>query len=260
MLDVEPVTGALGAVVRGADLAAADADLASALTDVLNWHLVVYLPDQNLDRFQLSALGRLFGPPFLHPLVNNGFDDCPDVLELRREPDQTVMFGGASWHADVTWLKPSGYLSILHAKEIPQVGGDTAFASTAACFEQLSSGLKAKLRGMRAVHSYYGPGGEEDARYLAVQPVVRKYPVTAREGLYINRMFTTRFEGMTEAESRPLLDFLFSQMERHEFTCRFRWQAGGVIIWDNRFTLHFPINDFTGERRVMIRTTVLEEE
>ncbi len=93
---------------------------------------------------------------------------------------------------------------------------------------------------------------------MAVQPVVRMKPHNGREGLYINRMFTTHFVGMTAAESRPLLDYLFAQMERHEYTCRFRWQSGGVIMWDNRFTPHFPINDFSGERRVMIRTTVLE--
>ncbi len=258
MLEIEPVTGALGAIVLGADLGAADEVLATELRAALAQNLVIYLPDQDLDRFGLSALGRLFGPPFLHPLVNNGFDDCKDVLELRREPDETAMFGGGSWHADVTWQKPSGYVSILHGKTIPAVGGDTGFASTITCFERLSSGLQDMLRSMKAIHNYYGPGGQEDARYMALQPVVRRQEETDREGLYINRMFTTRFENMTEAESRPLLGFLFDQMERHEFTCRFRWRPGGVIMWDNRFTLHFPINDFAGERRVMIRTTVLE--
>ncbi|MEM7424605.1 MAG: TauD/TfdA family dioxygenase [Pseudomonadota bacterium] len=258
MLELEPVTGALGAIARGVDLGSADESMAADLRSALGRHLVLYFPDQELDRFQLSALGRLFGPPFLHPLVDNGFDDCPDVLELRREPDETLMFGGASWHADVTWLKPSGYLSILHAKTVPPVGGDTGFASTIACFEQLSSGLQDLLRGLKAVHSYFGPGAEEQARYLAMQPVVAKQLATGREGLYVNRMFTTRFEGMTEPESRPLLNYLFAQLERHEFTCRFRWQPGGTLMWDNRFTLHFPINDFSGQLRVMIRTTVLE--
>ena len=258
MLQIEPISGALGAIVRGADLALADAGLASEIRKILDEHLVVYLPDQDLDRFHLSALGGMFGPHFLHPLVSNGYSDCPEVLELRREPEEVEMFGGASWHADVTWLKPSGYLSFLHAKEVPAVGGDTAFASTITCFEQLSSGLQGVLRNLNAIHSYYGAGNEEDDRYLAVQPVVRRHEFTGREGLYINRMFTTRFEGMSEAESRPLLNYLWAQMERHEHTCRFRWSASGVIIWDNRFTLHFPINDFSGERRVMIRTTVLE--
>lgn len=254
---VEPITGALGAVVHGLDLT----DPASAQTvlkPALDQHLVLYIPDQDLDRFQLSALGRVFGPPFLHPLVSNGFEDCPDVLELRREPDDRTMFGGASWHADVTWLEKVGYASILHAKEIPPVGGDTAFASTLTAFETLSDGLQNALRGLNAIHAYHWSEGHEDPDWRVTHPVVRRHPVTGREGLYINRMFTTRFDGMSVAESAPLLAYLFDHMEKIEHTCRFRWRVGGVLIWDNRFTLHYPVNDFSGQRRVMIRTTALE--
>lgn len=258
MTSITKLTGSLGATLAGIDLAAPSTEDISVLKKCLNEHLVVFVEDQDLDRYQLSALGRRFGPPFLHPLVNNGFDDCPDVLELRREPDQTIMFGGASWHADVTWLKPNGYVSILHGKILPETGGDTAFASTIAAFESLSTGMQEQLRKLNAVHSYYGPSGEETEPFLANHPVVRMHPTTGREGIYLNRMFVTRFEGMTAEESQPLLSYLYGLMEQHEFTCRFKWRQSGVILWDNRFTLHYPINDFIGERRVMIRTTVLE--
>ncbi|MGI9405843.1 MAG: TauD/TfdA dioxygenase family protein [Hyphomicrobiaceae bacterium] len=257
-LDVTPVTGALGTHVQGIDLSRAGDQDIDHLRAVLNEHLVLYLPNQNLDRFQLSALGNHFGPPFLHPIVDNGFDDCPDVLELLRKPGQTTMFGGESWHADVTWQKPAGYVSILHGIEIPPVGGDTAFASTQAAFAALSDGMKEMLRGMNAVHTYYWYERREGDEHTVVHPVVRKHPVTGREGLYVNRMFTNRFEDMTVEESAPLLKWLCDHMEKHAFTCRFRWQPGGVIIWDNRFTLHYPINDFSGVRRRMIRTTRLE--
>ena len=177
---------------------------------------------------------------------------------MLREPHQTVMFGGENWHADVTWMKPSGYVSILHGLELPTVGGDTAFASTIAAFATLSDGLKTFLRTLNAVHSYHWYERREDPDYAAIQPVVRHHPATGREGLYVNRMFTNRFENMTAEESAPLLKQLFDHMVQHQFTCRFRWQQGGVILWDNRFTLHYPINDFTGQRRHMIRTTSLE--
>lgn len=258
MISITKLTGSLGATLAGINLSAPSAEDIASLKQGLNEHLVVFVEDQDLDRFQLSALGRHFGPPFLHPLVNNGFDDCPDVLELRREPDQTIMFGGESWHADVTWLKPNGYVSILHGKTLPETGGDTAFSSTIAAFEALSTGMKEQLRKLNAIHSYYGPRGEETEPFVATQPVVRKHPATYREGIYLNRMFVIRFEGMTAEESQPLLGYLYSLMERHEFTCRFKWRQGGVILWDNRFTLHYPINDFVGERRIMIRTTALE--
>ncbi|MGI9463937.1 MAG: TauD/TfdA dioxygenase family protein, partial [Aestuariivirgaceae bacterium] len=141
-MKISPVSGALGALVDIADLSAVDEPQLAQLKAALDEHLVLYVPDQDLDRHQLSALGRHFGPPFLHPIVDNGFTDCPDVLELLREPGDTDMFGGHSWHADVTWMIPSGYVSILHGIEIPDVGGDTAFASTIAAFDRLSDGLK----------------------------------------------------------------------------------------------------------------------
>ncbi len=257
-LNISPVTENIGSVVEGIDLnSLSDADFEQIETTLAE-RLVLYFPDQSLDRFQLSALGRRFGPPFLHPLVDNGFDDCLDVLELRREPSDETVFGGASWHNDVSWLKPGGYVSILHGQIVPSVGGDTCFVSTIAAFNSLSAGMQELLRGLRVIHSYYGPGAPIDERYMAVYPVVRKNPITGAEGIYVNRMFVTGFESMTAAESKPLLEYLYALLEEHRFSCRFRWQVGGVLMWDNRFTLHYPISDNRRERRVMIRTTSLE--
>jgi taurine dioxygenase len=257
-MKISPVTGALGAVIDDVDLNHLDDQAGAALLSALDEHLVLYVPEQSLDRFQLSALGQRFGPPFLHPLVSNGYDDCPEVLELLREAEDKIMFGGEGWHGDVTWLKPAGYASILHGLEIPPVGGDTGFASTIAAFEALSPEMQNTLRRLSAVHAYHWFEGREEPEWTALQPVVRRHPVTGREGLYINSMFVTRFEGMTTDESAPLLNWLYTHMIRHEFTCRFRWHVGGVLIWDNRFTLHYPINDFSGQRRRMIRTTSME--
>ena len=144
--------------------------------------------------------------------------------KLLREPDDAKMFGGESWHADVTWIKPVGYVSILHAIELPSVGGDTAFASTIAGFEALSDGLKVLLRTLTANHSYHLYENREEPDYSAVHPVVRRHPVSGREGLYVTRMFTNRFDGMTPEESAPLLGYLFEHQEQHQFTCRHRWQ------------------------------------
>ena len=256
-ITIEPITGVLGARLTGLNLAAINYDEFATLKAALDEHLVLYVPDQDLDRHQLAALGLRFGPPFLHPIVNNGLNDEPAVLELLRKPDDKAMFGGESWHGDVTWMNPVGHVSILHGIQVPPVGGDTGFASTIAAFDALSNGLKDMLRGLSAVHAYHWYERREDPAYSAKHSVVRR-AADGREGLYINRMFTNRFEGMTVEESQPLLFYLFGHMQRHEFTCRFRWEKGGVILWDNRFTLHYPINDFSGQRRRMIRTTSLE--
>jgi len=257
-MTVMPVTGSLGAVVSGIDLAMANCEALMQLKSALDSHLVLYVPDQQLDRFQLDRLGRFFGPPFLHPLVDNGYEDCPAVLELLRKPQDTISFGGEGWHADVTWMNPAGYVSILHGIDVPDVGGDTGFASTQAAYDALSPGMQQLLEGLRAVHAFHWYLRREEPPWAMVQPVVRTHPVTGRKGLYVNSMFTNRFEHMSEEDSAPLLQYLFTHMQKHDFTCRFRWQVGGVLLWDNRFTLHYPMNDLRGKQRRMIRTTALE--
>ena len=258
-MKLSQIAGVLGADVSGLDLSnLGDAGFAE-LQSALDTHLVLRLRGQSLDRFAMAALGERFGHPFLHPLVDNGYDDCKAVLELLREPQDKAMFGGESWHADISWLKPAGYTSILHALEIPPVGGDTAFASTVRAFETLSPKLQDVLQRLEANHSYYWYERREEPAYCATHPVVRKHPVTGAEGLYVTRMFTNRFFGMSEAESAGLLGYLFEHQEKAEFTCRFSWAVGDVLIWDNRFTLHYPINDFSGHRRRMIRTSSMEQ-
>ncbi len=118
--------------------------------------------------------------------------------------------------------------------------------------------LLALLRRLAAVHSYRGPGRPEEPRLSARHPVVCRQPETGAEALYLNRMFAVSFEAMSEAESRPLIDFLTAQATRPEYTCRWRWRAGDVTLWDNRTTLHCPVNDLADQRRVMIRASALE--
>ena len=177
---------------------------------------------------------------------------------MLKEPDGERLFGGVCWHADVTFRKPAGYLSALHAKQLPPVGGDTLFASTVAAFAALSPGMQKMLRKLEAVHSYSGPDAPDHPTETAVHSVVRRHPETGEEGLYLNRMFATRFVGMTPTESEPLLKFLDEHMTRCEFTARISWTEGQLVMWDNRFTLHYPINDFSGYRRLLYRCAAME--
>jgi len=257
-IKVEPVTGVLGAEVSGVDLSVPPSPGTwRELQQALDRHLVLFFRDQRLTPAQLRILVGRFGLPFLHPTAKGPFVDVPEVLELRKEPGGKL-FGGEYWHSDVTWQKPGGYVSVLHGIDVPSVGNDTCFASLIAAFESLSDGLKATLRGLRAVHRFHlTVPGEREPR-SAVYPVVRRHPVTGGEGFYLNSFFVKHFEGMSPEESQPLLDFLNARAVHHEFTCRFRWHRGSVAMWDNRFTLHIPINDANAERRVMIRATALE--
>lgn len=239
---------------------APDGATIAAVREALAEHLVVILPDQDLTPREFRDCVARFGPLFVHHADDGVLraDGLAEVLEMRKEPGGGRLFGGSDWHADVTFRRPGAHLSFLHAKILPPVGGDTAFASTIAAFRALSPGLRALLRRLSAVHSYDGPGRPEHPTQSAVHPVVRRHPETGREGLYINRMFAIRFEGMTETESAPLIGFLDRHMTRPEFSCRVRWTPGQVTVWDNRFTLHYPINDFTGHRRLLLRCSTME--
>ncbi|MEQ9190360.1 MAG: TauD/TfdA family dioxygenase [Alphaproteobacteria bacterium] len=257
---ITPLTPPVGATMDGLDLSAPDDATARIIRRALARHLVVFVTGQDLTPRQLRDFTAQFGPVFSHHSDEGVIKDAavPEVLEMRKEPDGTRLFGGTAWHADVTFRKPGALYSVLHARVLPPVGGDTGFASTVASFAALTPAMQDMLRGLKAVHSYDGPGRPDREGQTAIHPVVRTHPDSGAEGLYFNRMFGVRFEGMTEYESKPLIDFLDHHMTRPEFTCRLRWQPGMVAIWDNRFTLHYPINDFTGHLRSLIRCTAMD--
>lgn len=263
MLDVQPLSASLGAAVDGIQLTGRsnNEQMASILT-ALDEYGVLQFRGQSLSAAALRDLTAGIGPLFRHHADEGVLfaDGIPEVLEMRKEPDGVRLFGGSDWHADVTFQPMRGYVSVLHALIIPPFGGDTAFASTVRAFEALSPAMQDMLRGLRAVHNYYGPMGETVDGLNAVHPVVYVNPRTGHESIYLNRMFVTHFEGMTSEESRPLIDFLDKHMTRPEFTCRIQWEVGQVVMWNNFSTLHYPINDFSGERRLLIRCTALEGE
>lgn len=260
-IQVDFVSPVLGVYVEG--LAVSAKNMAQSAAQIKTWldrYLVVVLRGQALTPIQQRELVQHFGPLFLHHADAGVIyaDGIPEVLEMRKEPDAARLFGGSDWHADVTFRKPAAYVSALQAKILPPLGGDTAFASTIAAYQTLSPGLQTMLAQLQAVHSYDGPEAPDHPTETAIHPVVREHPLSGQLGLYINRMFVKRFDGMTEAESRPLIDYLDRHMSRVEFTFRHRWREGDLVFWDNRFTLHYPINDFSGQRRLLWRCTALE--
>ena len=232
----------------------------STIKEAFDRYLLLVFQPQTASAQELRDFVRQFGPLFVHHADEGVIPvkDVPEVLQMLKEPDGERLFGGVCWHADVTFRKPAGYLSALHAKQLPPVGGDTLFASTVAAFAALSPGMQKMLRKLEAVHSYSGPDAPDHPTETAVHPVVRRHPETGEEGLYLNRMFSTRFVGMTPTESEPLLKFLDEHMTRCEFTARISWTEGQLVMWDNRFTLHYPINDFSGHRRLLYRCAAME--
>jgi len=251
----------LGAEILGVDLSKKfpEKEIRKAFLE----HGVVFFRDQKLDPAQFMAFARAMGKPIEYPFVK-GIEGFPEVIEVKKLEHEKHNFGGI-WHSDTAYLQEPPMGSMLIAREIPSYGGDTEFASQYLAYEALSDGLKRLLEGMVAVNASSKADvtrtredrvKEYAEHYEAEHPVVRTHPETGRKALYVNRGHTLRFRGMTEAESAPLLEFLFRHQVKPEFTCRFQWQVGSLAFWDNRCTQHNPINDYHGHRRVMHRITL----
>lgn len=254
---LEPISPAVGVVASGFDLRSNRGDdVRSHLEELVDQYHVVALPDQTLPPDVHVEVGRWFGEPLIHPYLT-AIDGHPEILRVHKEPDDEATFGGEFWHADITFMAPPASVSLLQSLVLPPVGGDTLFANQHLALDALSPAFRATLEGLRAVHLY--PGMSEDATgAMAVHPVVRRHPRTGRDALFVNPAFVQRFEGMTVAESRPLLQQLFEHQVRPEFTCRARWSPGMLLLWDNRAVLHYAMNDYFGHERTLQRVTSME--
>ena len=273
-ITVSPQPSGFGAEITGADLRKPLP--AEVLTEVrAAWarHAVVAFPDQPLSLDELEAftlqMGAFGKDPFIKPMPGR-----PNVLELRREPDEKATNFGAGWHSDWSFQDQPPAATILHAKVIPPVGGDTLYADGSRAWEALSPTFQAMIAPLRAVHSAarpYGSAGfyakEEgrtgmkilpsvEADKAHTHPLVRSHPVTGRKALFVNPVYTIGIEGMTEAEGAALLGFLFKHMTEERFVYRHRWAPNMLTMWDNRCCLHNATGGYDGYARVLHRTTV----
>jgi taurine dioxygenase len=267
--EVRPIAGALGAELHGVDLAEdLPPETIGAIRQALLDHGVIFFRDQDPPPDRFLALARRFGTPIEYPFLK-GIEGFPEIITVSKLEHETVNFGGV-WHSDTTYLQEPPMATLLVACEVPETGGDTIFASQYLAYETLSDGMKALLAGLKGVASSakadssrtredrIKSDGSADARKLLVaeHPAVRTHPEAGRKALYVNRAHTVSFAGMTEEESAPLLEFLFRHQIRPEFTCRFRWTAGSLAMWDNRCAQHYAVNDYAGHRRIMQRITL----
>jgi taurine dioxygenase len=268
-LDVRPIAGALGAEIYGIDLASElDSGTVAAIRRALLDHLVIFFRDQELPPDRFLGFARHLGVPVEYPLVK-GIEGYPEIIRVAKLEHETVNFGGI-WHSDTTYLETPPMGTMLVAREVPPVGGDTLFANMYLAYETLSDGMKRLLDGLKGVSTSIkadatrtredriksDPTTQSRQEFIAEHPVVRTHPETGRKALYVNVAHTVRFAGMTEAESAPILRYLFQHQVQPEFTCRFSWRVGSLAFWDNRAAQHNPVNDYHGYRRVMHRITL----
>ena len=265
---VTPIAGALGAEIGGIDLSQPlAADDVAAMRAALLDHLVIFFRDQQLNSENFMVFAEVFGEPVAYPLIK-GIDGFPFIIEVVKRETDTVNFGGI-WHADTTYLDCPPMGSMLYALEVPPFGGDTLFANQYLAYESLSPPLRKFLDEQTVVNTSVkadvsktredmigGAGESQSHNHAAEHPAVRTHPETGRRALYVNVAHSSHFKDMSEAESAPILNFLFEHQVKPEFTCRFAWQGGSLAFWDNRAAQHNPVNDYHGYRRVMRRITL----
>jgi taurine dioxygenase len=280
-IEVRKLVGALGAEISGVDLSNPLSNAASnTIHQAFLKHSVLIFRNQHLEPDELVAFSKKFGPIERHVLSQFALDENPDVFQISNVKNKGKPIGairaGQYWHSDCSYMKRPTMASILHALEIPSYGGDTMFTSMVSAYEELSDVMKQFLGGLSAVHDYTNAydtyfskvadrpplSDEVKAKVPPVEhPVVRTHPETGCKALFVNPGFTRQIVGMTEEESRVLLDFLFKHAQQPNFIYRHMWAPGDLVIWDNRSTWHLAISDYDmNEQRHLHRVTVAGDE
>jgi len=269
-INVKPLSGNIGAEIDGVNLQKISKEQFKEIKIVFGKYGVIFFRNQNLSPEEEIIFAELWGEININRFFTN-LEGYPKIALVSKEPDQKKNIGGA-WHTDHTYDLEPAMGSILFAHQVPKKGGDTLFSSMYAAYETLSDGLKDTLKNMYGRHSsrhVFGTSRAErnddtvgriinsdKAKQDAIHPVVITHPQTGKKALFVNPTFTLGFDGWSDEESKPLLNYLYSHATKPEFTCRFKWEEGSIAFWDNRSTWHLAVNDYHGERRLMHRITI----
>ena len=268
IIEVSPISGALGALITGVELKEPLQD--PVFEEIYNAFLeykVIFFNDQELNPETQLRFGKMFGQPIIYPFVK-GLKDFPEITPILKKETDLNNFGGV-WHSDTTYQEQPPKATMLYAVEVPEFGGDTEFANQCMALDHLSEGMRKFLNEQKVINTSgkgkvvasrsdvmkHSSSGKVVDELRAIHPVVRTHPETKEQALFINEAHSLQFASLSLEESTPLLEFLFKHQIKSEFTCRFKWKKGSVAIWDNRCTLHNPINDYHGKRRLMHRIT-----
>tara|TARA_B100001093_G_scaffold99733_1_gene91838 strand:- start:5116 stop:5994 length:879 start_codon:yes stop_codon:yes gene_type:complete len=271
---VNPISGAMGAEIFDIDLSGEiSAEAWDEIQDAFHHYLVLIFRDQKLTDQEQFNFSQRFGKIIPHPYVK-GLPDIPEIFQIIREPGESFSWDGF-YHSDLMFLKKPPLGATLYAKECPPFGADTAFTNMYLAYDTLSDGMKLLLASLEAENESGNPEKYSN-RYQsmeelgkkgamgAVHPMVRVHPVTGRNALFSTLAFTKRIKGMTDAESAPILNYLYQHSIQAHLGCRLEWKKGSLALWDNRVCLHHAVADYFGEvakhRRIMQRATIEGEE
>jgi len=272
---LEPYNPFIGAVVHDFDLKdTADEGVRAELRRALAEYQVLFFRDQSLTPDQQIDVARVFGDPDKAKAYFKRHESSK-LIELIEFKPGLPTYGTDQWHADISFdaNPPTG--TVLYARDVPAIGGDTAWASGTYVYDRLDPTLREYLEKLEAVHSieHSGwpewfltqPNGEELYRQArtdhlpVIHKVIQTHPITGRKFVYVSPNFTLRIRGLSRQESDALLTFLFGLFEKPEAQARWRWENNAVAIWDNRATVHYAVTDYT-EYRLLHRVTFGEDK
>jgi len=283
-IEARPVAGHIGADISGVDISQPlSAETVAQIRDALHRYKVIFFRGQRLDHATQVAFGRQFGElTYAHPHDEAPPESYPEIFtvdprryeqrygeEFRAENRRRQYSYFTGWHTDVTAAVNPPAASILRAEAVPEVGGDTQWTSLVAAYDGLSEAVQQFVGALRAEHRYGGsdkPAGSgayaqrvNDNLLVAVHPVVRVHPVTGERALFVNPGFTSHIVDVSPRESHAILDLLYSEITRPEYTVRFRWEPRSVAFWDNRATAHLAPRDIEhlDLQRTLHRVTVV---
>ncbi len=283
-IEARPLAAAMGAEICGVDAASMSEEQFLETRAALFRHKMIYLRRQKLSHSDLEAFSLRFGP-FAEDAYTQGVPGHRNVHPLIKEADDlSRMVFGSGWHTDSPFLPEPPSITLLYSVDVPPLGGDTTWANGALAYAMLSDTYRRMIDGLKvhfsirdvlksaqeAVEVSDSPIGRlaatRDSERLSdellrklrgsAHPMVRTHPVTGERGLYVDPSYGIGIEGMAPEESAPILHFLTEHLTQPAFTCRLRWEARMLVIWDNRLCVHQAYNDYQGHRREMYRTTV----
>ncbi len=287
LIQVRPLAAAMGAEICNVDVPNMTDEQFAEVRDALFRHKMIYFRNQKLSHADHEVFSLRFGP-FAEDAYTSGVSDHRNVHPLIKEADdKSKHVFGEGWHTDSPFLPEPPSITILRSIQIPPYGGDTIWCNSALAYDMLSDTYKAMISGLKVHFSMRdvlksvqensetrdSPMGKLAATKGAAQlsddllrkikgnvhPLVRTHPASGEKALYIDASYAVGIDGMTDEESRPILDFLAEHLVQHAFTCRLRWEPDMLVAWDNRLCVHQAFNDYQGFRREMYRTTVVGE-
>jgi taurine dioxygenase len=271
-ISLQPISGSLGAIVEGVDLAQPlDDETYNEIKQALLENLVIFFRAQKITPEQQITFGKRFGELHIHPFIPclKGYEEIIHLKAASGANDNLRLAN--QWHPDLSYTADPPLAAILRGVNIPSRGGDTMWVNLYKAYETLSEPMKNFIAGLSAWHDVTKTYRREDLqtkggpeRYQAtfekappyLQPLVQEHPETGKKLLYVSELTTTHIEGLNPPESEAVLKMLIDHLNWKELQCRFFWRPDSVAMWDNRCTAHYAVRDYT-EAREMYRVTVL---